>query len=78
MSSDNYKNIKAGIWNGWCHSHVQQIEVYVRLFPQCFPSFLGIEIQQNNPSLGQDISLAPLAKYLHLGLISDALLSFVM
>ena len=46
--------------------------VFVRLSFQCLYS-LAWKIQQNAPSLEQEVLLAPLPKYLQLGLIIDTL-----
>ena len=60
MPSDNFINIKACNWNGWCHSGLQG-ENHPKSFHEAFFSvltFLSYKSLENAPSLWQDNLLA--------------------
>ena len=68
--SNKYLNIKAGVWNGHCHS--------MRFSFECFLSLLGMENSAKCSYFTTGHFVSTLPKYLQPGLVIDAIINFAM
>ena len=68
--SNKYLNVKAGGWNGQCHS--------MRFSFECFLSLLGMENSAKCSYFTTGHFVSTLPKYLQPGLVIDAIINFAM